>query len=83
MVKEFKEERLIELLAKVFEIDRTEVNENSSPDTIEKWDSLHHMSLIVALEETFQIELTEEQTLDILNYQLIKITLQEHGISFN
>jgi acyl carrier protein len=83
MVKEFKEERLIEILAKVFEIDRTEVNENSSPDTIEKWDSLHHMSLIVALEETFQIELTEEQTLDILNYQLIKITLQEHGISFN
>jgi len=83
MVKEIKEERLIELLAKVFEIDRAEVNENSSPDTIEKWDSLHHMSLIVALEETFQIELTEEQTLDILNYQLIKITLQEHGISFN
>ena len=83
MSKEFKEERLIELLAKVFEIDQAEVNENSSPDTIEKWDSLHHMSLIVALEETFQIELTEEQTLDILNYQLIKITLQEHGISFN
>ena len=83
MVKEFKEERLIEILAKVFEIDQAEVNENSSPDTIEKWDSLHHMSLIVALEETFQIELTEEQTLDILNYQLIKITLKEHGISFN
>jgi acyl carrier protein len=82
MEKVYKEGMLKEIIARVFEIDHTDVNEDTSPDTVEKWDSLHHMNLVVALEESFRIELSEDQTLEILNYQLIKIVLQEHGIMF-
>jgi len=77
------EKQLKIVMATVFETTVDEITENASPDTIEKWDSLHHMTLVLALEETFGIELTEDQTIEILNYKLIKLVLHEHGVKFD
>jgi len=77
------EDRIKKVMSKVFNVDESSVGPNSSPDTIENWDSLKHMQLILALEEEFKIEFTPEETVDILSYPLIKITLESHGISFN
>jgi acyl carrier protein len=52
------------------------------PDTVEAWDSLKHLNLVLALEEQFGVSLTEEQSFEILNYPLIKTVLAEHGIEF-
>jgi len=56
------------------------IGDDASPDTIENWDSLRHMNLVLALEEEFGIELTDDQTVEIMSYPLIKIVLGEHGI---
>lgn len=78
---QFQEQKLKEVLARIFKVDVCMIAEEASPDTIENWDSLRHMSLVLALEEDFGVELTDDQVVEILSYKLIKIVLQENGIT--
>jgi acyl carrier protein len=73
--------KIKEVMAKVFDIEADIIGDDASPDNIPNWDSLRHMNLVLALEETFHIELTEEQSVEILNYQLIKAVLKENEIT--
>jgi acyl carrier protein len=74
------EQKLKEIIASVFKVDTSTINNETSPDTIENWDSLNHLNLVLALEEGFDVSFTEQQTVEILNYELIKISLQELGV---
>jgi len=74
------EEKLKKIIGSVFKIDASSVNNETSPDTVESWDSLNHLNLVLALEEGFDVSFTEEQTVEILNFELIKISLQEQGV---
>jgi acyl carrier protein len=49
------------LIAKLFDVDETYLSLNSSPDEIEKWDSLGHMNIVAAIEEEFEIELSDDE----------------------
>ena len=77
------EEKLKQVLADIFGIDAATIDQTTSVDTVEKWDSLNHLNLVLALEQQFNVTLTEEQTVEILNYPLIKVVLEEHGVSFS
>jgi acyl carrier protein len=65
------EDRIKKVMSDVFDIDIESINNDSSPDNIENWDSLKHMNLIVALEEEFEIEFSDEEIIDSMNYALI------------
>lgn len=69
-----------QVLADVFDVDVKTIDDTSSVDTVESWDSLKHLNLVLALEGKFNISLNEEQTVQILSYPLIKVVLEEHGI---
>jgi acyl carrier protein len=71
------EEKIKQVMASVFEVPVDSIHEMSSADNIENWDSLHHMNLVVALEEEFKVSFDDEQIANLLNYQLIKLTLTE------
>lgn len=71
------EDRIKDVMAAVFEMSIDEITDISSPDNIESWDSLKHMSLVVALEEEFCIQFTDEEILEIINYPLIKSIILE------
>ena len=79
---QFQEQKLKGVLAKIFNVDVSMITNDATPDTIENWDSLRHMNLVVSLEEEFGVELSDDQVVETLSYQLIKIVLQEHGIEF-
>ena len=79
---QIQEHQLKEFLAKIFDVNVTMITDDANPDTIESWDSLRHMTLVVSLEEEFGVELSDDQVVEILSYQLIKIVLQEHGLEF-
>ncbi len=79
---EFKEEELKQVLSDVFNIPRDSVGENTSIDTVEMWDSLKHLELVLALEAQFNITFTHEETTEILNYNLIHMILEKHGVKF-
>lgn len=77
-----QEQKLKEVLSRIFNVSLDTITEDASPDTIENWDSLRHMNLVLALEEEFGVEFTDDQVVEILSYKLIKIVLNEHGIDF-
>jgi len=70
-------QRAKNVLATLFDISPDEINETSSPDTLPAWDSLGHMHLVVGLEEEFGIQLSVEQTLNMMNFELVCSTVQE------
>ncbi|MBC8146901.1 MAG: acyl carrier protein [Bacteriovoracaceae bacterium] len=65
------EDRIKKVMSDVFNVDVSLINNESSPDNIENWDSLKHMNLIVALEEEFEIEFDDEEIVDSMNFALI------------
>jgi len=71
------EERIKNVMSAVFEIPVNKIKENSSPDTIESWDSLKHMNLIIALEEEFEIEFIENEIYEMMDYTIIKSIIAE------
>lgn len=56
MKKEEVFERLNNVFRDVFDNETIEVNENTTADDIEDWDSLEHINLIVAVEQEFDIK---------------------------
>lgn len=72
------ENRIKKVMSEVLGIDEAEINENTSPETIESWDSLKQMNLIVALEEEFCIHVTDDDIVDMINYKLICITVKQY-----
>ena len=76
------DDKLKKVLAAVFKIEVTAINEDTSVDTVDLWDSLNHLNLILALESEFGVSFSEEQSVEIMNYPLIKMVLQEHGVKF-
>jgi acyl carrier protein len=76
------EEKLKRVLANIFNINVEGIDDTTSVDSVAQWDSLKHLNLVLALEHEFNITLSTEQTIEILNYPLIKSVLGEHGIQF-
>jgi acyl carrier protein len=74
---------LRQVMADVFGLSADQITEDASIDSIEAWDSLKHLNLVLALEERFGVSFTEQETVEILNYELIRTVLAEHGVEFS
>ncbi|MCP4663926.1 MAG: acyl carrier protein [bacterium] len=73
-------ERLSNLLTRIFDTVREELDDSSSPETVAGWDSVSHLNLVMALESEFGITLTPEDALEMKNLGLIRTILREHGV---
>jgi acyl carrier protein len=71
--------RILQILSNVFEVDITALNEDSSIDNIENWDSIRHLNLILALEEEFKITIPDEEVGDLVNFKLIELIINEQS----
>jgi acyl carrier protein len=72
------ETKIKNIMAFVFETPFEAINHESSPDTIEKWDSLKHMNLVVALEEEFNIEFNDDEISEMQNFSSILNIIKTH-----
>ena len=50
------------------------------PDQIERWDSLQHIALVRALEETFAITLTMDEMMEMRTLADVEPVLLRHGV---
>ena len=71
------EDRVNNVMSIVFNVPVSVIDENASPDSIESWDSLKHMNLIIALEEEFNIKIPDAEVANILTYKLIIYIIKE------
>lgn len=56
------------IFSNIFDVPAESLAAHSSPKTIPTWDSLHHMSLIVSLEEEFDIAFDESEIAHLLTF---------------
>lgn len=68
---------LKQVMSSVLKVDPAALGPNSSNDTIETWDSLKHMNLVLALEEEFGVSIPDEEAANITSYALIKLVLED------
>ena len=54
------EERIRQIVASVLRVSPARLDATASPNTIETWDSLQHLNLVLALEEAFDLRFTVE-----------------------
>jgi acyl carrier protein len=47
--------------ADIFQVPAGEITPASSPETIESWDSVQHLNLVLALEERFGVQFEPEE----------------------
>ena len=55
------DERLAEALSRVLRIDRARVTPETSSQTTPSWDSVAHLSLILELEDVFDVRFPSEE----------------------
>jgi len=70
-------ERIKQTMSVVFEVPVEIINENSSADNIDNWDSLRHLNLILGLEEEFNVSIPDEEVGNLVNYKLIELIIHE------
>lgn len=66
-----------EIVADLFNVSEEEIDDDASPETIEAWDSLQHLNLVVALEETFNIRLEPEEIQALTSVGAITQTVEK------
>jgi acyl carrier protein len=69
--------RIFKVMSNVLEIEFQHLDENSSTDNIENWDSIRHLNLILALEEEFEIMIPDDEVGNLVNFKLIEIIVNE------
>jgi acyl carrier protein len=69
--------RILAVAADVFQVPESSLGPASSPDTIESWDSLHHLSFVLALEQEFHAEFSPEEIEQLLSIELTAALLAE------
>ncbi|HUU27312.1 MAG TPA: acyl carrier protein [archaeon] len=71
-------DRVLKIVSRVMSVPVKQLNEQSSIDTLEKWDSMRHMNLIMSLEEEFQVTFNEEEIIEMVSVEIILETLKNH-----
>lgn len=57
-------ERCAQVMAQVMKIDPSDVGDDASPETLDQWDSLSHVQLVLALEKEFDIKISPEEGIE-------------------
>lgn len=65
------------IAADIFQVAARRITQESSPDTIESWDSLQHLNLILALEQSFSLEFQPEEIERMTSIGAILAILEE------
>lgn len=73
-------EKLYQIIAKIMSIPISEINDQSGPENIERWDSFNGLLLVDELESQFGIKFDLEEVIDVKTVTDIKKHLKTHGV---
>ncbi len=71
------------IVAKVFSIPESQVNDQSSPENIDSWDSFNGLILVDELENHFNIKFSISEIIDVKTVSDIKRHLKNHNVTID
>ncbi|MGH9924380.1 MAG: acyl carrier protein [Nitrososphaeraceae archaeon] len=74
---------LLDIVANVMEVQVSQIDDESGPETIENWDSFRGLILFEELESKFNVKFTLNELLNIKKIKDIKDILSVRGASLN
>ena len=74
---------LYKIIAKAFSISESEINDESSHENIESWDSFTGLVLVDELESHFNVKFTISEIVDVKNVADIKRHLRNHNVDLD
>jgi acyl carrier protein len=75
------EQELKKILSAILEVKEEDIDDTSSMENIETWDSLKHLELMQAIEEQFDIVLSIDEVVEMTIFKVIKTTLAARGVA--
>ena len=76
-------ENIYKIVAKVFSVPISEINDEFGPETTDSWDSFRGLVLVDALESNFNVKFSVSEIIDVQNLKDIKKHLKNHGVDLN
>ena len=62
----------IKTFSSIMSIDPSTVTDETSPDTVDEWDSLVHVQLIQELQKRFSIVIHPDEAVDLENFKMVE-----------
>ena len=75
--------KLYKIIAKVLDVNISEINDQSNPQTIDSWDSMNMYVLIDEIETEFNVKFSLDEILEIKNVNDLKNLLIKSGYNLN
>lgn len=74
---------LKKIITEVLGVDEEDINDDSSPDNIESWDSFNGLMLVSELESQYKIHFSVDEVVNIKTVGDIKTALVKHGVKLD
>jgi acyl carrier protein len=72
--------RVEEIIVRVFGADAAALDDASSPETVEGWDSMGHLNLVAALEQEFGVSIDIGDVMEMVSVKMIREILTRYGV---
>lgn len=74
----FSDSAIREMAAQILGVAASSLTDESSPETIDQWDSLNHLQLITAIEQRFDLTLPMAAVMEIQDMGSLSRIVQSH-----
>ena len=66
------------IISSILGISRDEIDYNSSPHSVKKWDSVNHLNIILAIEEEFNAKFSKDEIDSMVSMKIIVATIESY-----
>ena len=74
-------EKLYQIISRVFNVNKNRIDDETSPENLEEWDSFNFYVLLDEVENEFNIKFDLDETLEIKKVGDFRKIFEKHGIS--
>ena len=74
-------EKLYQIVSEVFNVELNKINDNTSPENLEEWDSFNFYVLLDQIENKFNIKFNLDETLEIKKIGDFKKLFEKYWIN--
>lgn len=72
-------EKLVEIVAELFDLAPAAVDDALTPEDVELWDSMNHLRLVSAVEQEFQIKLSMQEIESIHSLGALRALIEQRA----